>query len=264
MTRRTICSTRLTPGAAAAISIMLAGSADGGSEQIEMIDSSAWGGFFNDGPNEMKPTDFGFTPDGAGQYGAAAGNFITFSVEINDEPLVTPYQYDVEFNTEALDNGAGGGNDVIGNGSIDELDARTAFLYTSFVDGTLESQVSGFTYGEAASGASLQNAIWNSEEEIGSGSLDSLASDLVALADNVVNNGWSGLGQVRVMNLTDSNDVAYADMLVLNPELTVIPLPAPVLLGVSGLLGVGICGLRKRPQALRCAMSPRRGVSPAR
>ena len=222
---------------------LVASSALAGPERLELVDASAWGGIFSGGPYEVSPTAFGFTPGGsAGEFGAAAGNFITFAVEAGGDLWEGPYQYHVAFSDSAIGNGLGGG-------TPDSLDDRTAFLYTAFITGQMATKLasfngSTFTYGQTASGAALQDAIWNIEAEIGG--VTGLAASLVAMADAAIANAgeWygKGLGEVRVMNITDATGYAYQDLLVLNP--TMIPLPAPLGLSIAGL--AGLCLARRR------------------
>lgn len=215
------------------------------SNQLTLVDANPWDtsarGFFE------VDTNFGSHP-GNGLYGAAPGNFLTFCLEYN-ETASEGTTYHVEIGTAAEAGGLGGGNP-------DPLDARTAFLYTKFVDGSLDDDfnawaggVTSFTYLEKASGASLQEAIWRIEDETGAdmpGGNNLLRDMLLAYADEAVDVGgeWfgKGLGLVRVMNLTTFRGENAQDML------TIVPLPMPVALGMAGLLGVGIF-TRRRQQA---------------
>ncbi len=207
-----------------------------GPERLRLTDASAWGGFFAGGPYEVQPTNFGFAPGGVGQHGANAGHFITFAVEASGDLWEGPFQYQVGFSEAAVGNGVGGGNP-------DELDDRTAYLYTTFLSGQLTAKLasfngSNFAYGQAASGSALQDAIWNIEQEIGNAV--GLAASLVALADAAVANGgeWfgKGIGDVLVMNITDAGGYAFQDLLVLRP--TQVPLPAPLASGLVGVVGM--------------------------
>ncbi|MFW5653117.1 MAG: hypothetical protein ACOC0P_03650, partial [Planctomycetota bacterium] len=100
-------------------------------------------------------------------------------------------------------------------------------------DAWAESSDLRFDYMDAHDGEALQEAIWVIEDEpdfeITS---PELTNALIAFADDAVAEGgeWFGrdLGRVRIMNLTEDGE-SRQDML------TIIPLPAPVLLGVGGL-----------------------------
>jgi len=193
-------------------------------ETLQLVDASAWGGFFSGGPYELSPMNFAFTPVGTGQFGAGAGNFISFSVEFNDQPFEGPFNYNAAIGSDAFDNGVGGG-------TIDPIDLRTEYLYSTFATGQLTTALNTFIYGQTASGKALQKAIWFIEEEITT--VSGLAADLVALADNAVtNNGWVGSGNVHVLRLTDSNGNPWADDLVMSPQ--GVPLPASGLLAIVG------------------------------
>jgi hypothetical protein len=195
--------------------------------QVKINNTNAWGQSVNGGPFEITP--IGFAPVGSGLHGAATGRYITFCVERN-EFLSQGSTYDVAFNTSAVNGGVGGG-------SPDPLDAKTAYLYTNFMNGTLSSLESTFTYNSAAGGDALQNAIWFIEQEITSLANGSIADKLFQLAKTQVDNGaWTGIGNVRVLNLT-SGATNKQDLLV------IIPLPSAAGLGVFGL---GLVAVRRR------------------
>lgn len=196
--------------------------------QIKFTNVNAWGGTSSGGPFEVEA--IGFTPVGLGLQGAAPGRFITFCVE-TDEYIKNGYTYDVAFNNAAVSGGSGGP-------SPDPLDARTAFLYTMFMNGSLSVLESSFTYLNAASGVALQDAIWYIEEEIAAPAGGSLANDLIVLAQsNVVSGAWTGIGNVRILNLTRNGDPGQ-DQLVL------IPLPTAAGMGLFGL--ATLIGARRR------------------
>jgi hypothetical protein len=85
--------------------------------------------------------------------------------------------------------------------------------------------------GADTSAKALQEAIWFLENEPGG-----VANDYVTTAKKMVANGiWSGLGDVRVMNLGGAQD-----------QLTVAPVPEPttMLLFCTGL--IGLAGIARR------------------
>lgn len=94
---------------------------------------------------------------------------------------------------------ASGGKGGTSPSGHDPLDSRTAWLYTQFTNGTLAGYdySSGNEASRAASANLLQNAIWMIEEEIAINSSNSY----YILAQNAVAGGWSGLGDVQVLNL---------------------------------------------------------------
>ncbi len=121
-----------------------------------------------------------------------------------------------------------------GTGIGDDLDPRTAYLYTKFATGTL----TGYDYsvaGRATSAGALQNAIWFIEGEGG------VSNSFVALADTAVAVGgeWygKGIGNVRVIQ-------AYKlDGSIAQDQLYFVPVPGAVLLG---FLGLGYAGTKLR------------------
>jgi len=126
----------------------------------------------------------------------------------------------------------------------DNLDPRTAYLYTKFAQGTL----TGYDYtagaGRVASAKDLQEAIWFIEGESGG-----VTNDFVTLADAAVGVGgeWAGMGigNVRVLNTYAAGhfgDPAY----LTQDQLYLMPLPGAVLLG---FLGLGAAGLKLRKHA---------------
>jgi hypothetical protein len=122
---------------------------------------------------------------------------------------------------------AGGYN----GGSPDPLDARTAYLFYHFSIGDL----AGYNYGTEASANALQNAIWFIEGEGGAN------NSFVTAAQNAINSGaWSGIGNVRALNLVTETTNAAGQVIVTNNQslLTLVPEPISML-----LLGIGLAGL---------------------
>lgn len=233
-----------------AAAVALGSVASAAPAQLKFVDTDAWGqagagDLRGGGPFEATPINQGVV-DGLGTNGAAAGNYLTFCVELNEH--IGNATYNAAQNTSAIAGGVGGGNP-------DPLDDRTAFLYTAFLKGTLASKlVAGsygtFTVGAGTSGTALQEAIWVIENEIGAGDVtSSLATDIIALADAAVlsTGEWfgKGIGNVRILNLTDINDGSPKQ-----DQLILIPLPMPVLLGLVGLAGVAFVSRRKRSNHL--------------
>ena len=113
------------------------------------------------------------------------------------------------------------------------LDARTAFLYYNFRMGTL----AGYDYGAGrqASAGELQAAIWYIQGNQAGGANNTF----VALAEAaILGNQWSGIGNVRVLNVYDGNGALAQD------QLTIVPAP-----GAAALAGVGFLAASRRRRA---------------
>lgn len=219
---------RLSVLSGVALGVVVAASVMAGPTTLKFNNVMKWGQTNGGGPFEAEPIGFGPGVQGLGDHGAAAENYLTFCIELN-EHIGNNTTYNAQVNTAAVNGGVGGGNP-------DPLDDRTAFLYTAFVNGFTSLTATGFTYGQAASGEALQEVIWRIEEEKTS-SLSGLAADIFNLANTAVAFGgdWygKGIGNVRVLNLTDANGAPKQD------QLMIIPLPSPALAIFAGLLVVG-------------------------
>lgn len=170
------------------------------------------------------------------------GLFQTFCLELNEFVSVRT-TYNWMLNDSAVMGGVGGGNP-------DPLDARTAYLYDKFWNGTL----SGYAFDDLGDQAGergpdakqLQDAIWYLENEITSLQAGSKAAGWVNEANQAVASGaWSGIGNVRVLNLSSFDS---AGNLVQNQDLlVVVPLPPAALAGFLLLGGLGAArSLRRR------------------
>lgn len=98
----------------------------------------------------------------------------------------------------------------------DYLSSQTAWLYTQFRNGTLPS----FDQSVNAMDA-FQWAVWQLEDEawIPEGhDYTAVANSFVALANQAVANGFTGLGDVRVLNLLNADGTDAQDQLTLVPE----------------------------------------------
>ena len=175
---------------------------------------------------------------------AAPGSFITFCVEKNE--FFTPGQtLQVQaVSTAAVNGGAGGGNP-------DPLDARTAYLFTQFSLGTLSNYSYDNATARVSSANSLQKAIWYLEQEISLPSSDTQAQSWINEATNKVSSGeWSGIGDVRVLNLYRWDSATHSYSLPAQDQLYVIPIPEPETYAML-LAGLGLLGFAMRRRFLR-------------
>ena len=160
--------------------------------------------------------------------------FDTFCLEIVEYiGIGKTYEFVVaDISTGAINGGKYGGNP-------DPLDPMTAYLYHHFFHGTLD----GYDYNgdRVASADALQNAIWHIENEFSSGPFIPNYNDFTILANDEVNikKNWTGLRDVRVINLTDTEGYAKQD------QITVVPEPATMLLFGFGLIGLAVVGRKK-------------------
>lgn len=187
-------------------------------------------------------------------------SFITFCLEkteyFNSYDTQTLYVKGAP-NIGALNGGAGRAamytGDVAGTGTstngFDPISSKTAYLYTQFSKGTL----SNYDYGNAtlrvADADALQNAFWYLENELGSTTFNSLSTQTKAWINEattaIANNQWSGIGNVRVLNLyKDQNFTQISqDQLYMT---TPVPEPETYAMMLAGLGLIGVIARRRR------------------
>jgi hypothetical protein len=206
-------------------------------------DTSSYSGSFGGGEDKVLTFSGGVPSMGSG-VAVTGGVFQTFCLEADvGISINTTYNYTV--GTGATNGGVSGQTST----NFDPLDARTAYLYSKFWSGTLSNY--DYTLGSArtTSATALQLAIWNLEGEL-VGTLQTAydsntqAQNWVSEANTAVASGGSwfgqGLGNVRVLNLTDGLGNDVQSLLVL------VPLPPALLSGLGLLVGLGGIGVLRR------------------
>jgi hypothetical protein len=213
---------------------------------IQFFDSygSTGGGEFRCEPQ----ADFAFVPLATGtpfQFGNPAGapKFESFCVE-KYEGIDFGVTYDADLNTVTTSSDSHYAGGALG-GFNDPLDARTAYLYTHFIQMNLLTPYDYVNEGPRIDDANaLQTAIWFIEQEDPT-PLFGKALDFYNEANNAVTSGaWTGLGNVRILNIyTNSARVDHQDELVMVPGAF---LPSPASLSGLALAGAAMAMRRRR------------------
>jgi len=220
------------------------------------------------------PMGAGVADNGAnnGQGWPGRSLFQTFCLELN-EGVVTHNQHNADVEVAgphavyqwSLDSQAVGGGRFGngGGGPGDPISAQTAYLYSNFWNATLVGYNYVFGAGRLASARDLQLAIWYFEDELNSsdGTPNGLKPSLALLtpganafitaANLAVSSGaWSGIANVRVLNLTTFN--AQGQIVQVQSVLVLVPLPPAAWLGLGLMTAMGAVGLirRRKQQAL--------------
>lgn len=148
---------------------------------------------------------------------------------------------------------AGGGGQISSPYPHDPLNAKTAFLYTNYIETpSALGAVTGWTTASLYDrGTAMQQAIWTIEEEISSTS-NTLANDLISFASA---SGWTDTGRVKVLNLTwfSGGGSSYPTGTFAQDQLyieTPVPEPETYAMMLAGLGLIGFLGKRRRRNLL--------------
>lgn len=220
------------------------------------------GQYSSNGGGEFKVTEFtgtGVPAQGAGVQ-ISGGYFQTFCLEHSETfSPGTSYNWTISDAAHAGGGDAAHGAQQDANGNwFDPIGSATAYLYTSFWQGTLSWTDSAgvlklYDYnvgsGRAASADALQKAIWYLENEQSLSQIGGTNSDayrMVLAAQSAIDSGlWTGIGNVRVLTLTDAAGGVHQD------QLFMVPLPPAAHLGLALLAGIAAVGaVRRRRERL--------------
>lgn len=169
--------------------------------------------------------EFSITPDVMNFVGGVPAlndvSLQSFCLEHNENVTGSSGTYQYVINTGAVNGGVGG---AVGN--FDPLDPLTAWMYNSFVEGTLV----GYDYGSGReeSARALQNAIWFSEDEIPELTLGA------AFYQQALDASPTTIGDIRVLNLYKNGELKQDQIC----KIATAPEPCSLFLGLLGLCGV--------------------------
>ncbi len=193
--------------------------------------------------------EFTLTPNA--DFQALTGQTVPFeSFSLERTEFITPgAMYEVQLNVEAMLGGRNDGDP--GSGGGDPLDARTAYLYSQFLAGTL----TGYDYtseaGRSNSARALQDVIWHLEDEAAvTWDAGTLQDTFYTAAQEAVTSGdWTGLGNVRVLNLYATGYAGNLQYRAQDLLGTVATIPAPGTLTLASL-GTALAGWLRRCRRL--------------
>ncbi len=169
----------------------------------------------------------------------AGDTFFTFCVELDE--FIGSGTFEAQVNTSAISGSGqqGADTDANPNDGMDELDYRTAYLYSTYLNDAIN---------DSDTARAIQLAIWGIEEDIDvqtyningvdQGIRDSASAFLAEAWDAVygMNATWGQTwGNVRILNIGGAGSGwSKQDMLI------IIPLPQAGALAGLGLLGVAV------------------------
>lgn len=172
--------------------------------------------------------------------GAAAGNtFASFCLEINEH-----FSYGQTLWVGGVTDHTVSGISAAGpSQNNDPLSSATAWLFTQFSNNTLAGYSATATNNNA-----LQNSIWALEDEISAATLTGSAKtwyDAAKTATTGPNATWSGLGNVRVLNLfTNASYTGHAqDQIYM---VSSVPEPETYGMMLAGLALIGTIAVRRK------------------
>lgn len=191
----------------------------------------------------------------SGAAGAWNNSFESFCLEYNESfSFGTNYMVGGVTNHTVNAPGAYGtytGNEPGHTSTQDPISAGTAWLFTQFFTTNLSNNATWGNASQATKNTALQEAIWSLEGE-SFGSMSALANSYKTLAESAVSSGaWSGIGNVRVLNLFGQDGQGNYTKHVQDQIYMVssVPEPETYALMLAGLALVGGVARRRRNQA---------------
>jgi hypothetical protein len=193
----------------------------------------------------------------SGASGSVNNSFQSFCLEYNEHiSFGTNYMVGGVTNHTVNAPGAYGtysGSEVGHTSTQDPISSSTAWLFTQFFMTNLSNTSIWGNGSQAVKNTAMQQAIWSMEDE-SFGAMSSLATSYKNLATTATSsNAWSGIGNVRVLNLysKDSHNdytVNAQDQLYM---VATVPEPETYALMLAGLALVG--GIARRRNTARLA-----------
>ena len=192
----------------------------------------------------------------SGASGTWNNSFQSFCVEYNEHISFGSTNYRVAGVTGHTVNAPGAygtysGTEVGHTSTQDPISASTAWLFTQFFTTNLSDTAIWGNGSQSVKNTAVQQAIWSLEDEP-SGPISSLASSYKNMANTAVSSGtWSGIGNVRVLNLYSQDSqgqytVNAQDQLYM---VATVPEPETYALMLAGLALVGGIARRRRNKA---------------